>query len=68
MRYDKGDWKPQGQYLSCVDYDESTFIQIAPIGMLRHDPTHQSFMVYKPISRFKRLMLRWAFGLKYEKI
>lgn len=38
------------------------------IGTLRHDPTGQSFVVYKPISRFKRLMLRWAFGLKFEKI
>lgn len=68
MRCDKGDWKPQGQYLSCVDYDGDVFIQIAPIGVLRHDSTHQSFMVYKPISRFKRFMLKLCFGLKYEEI
>lgn len=40
----------------------------APIGYLRHEPTGYSLAVYKPISRFKRLMLRWAFGLKFEKI
>lgn len=38
------------------------------IGYLKHEPTGYSLAVYKPISRFKRLMLRWAFGLKYEKI
>lgn len=39
-----------------------------PIGYLKHDPTGYSLAVYKPISRFKRLVLRWAFGLKFEKI
>lgn len=39
-----------------------------PIGRLIHEPTRHSLAVYKPISRFKRLMLRWAFGLKFEKI
>ena len=39
-----------------------------PIGYLRHEPTGYTLAVYKPISRFKRLMLRWAFGLKFEKI
>ena len=39
-----------------------------PIGYLRHEPTGYSLAVYKPISRFKRLMLRWCFGLKFEKI
>lgn len=39
-----------------------------PIGYLRHEPTHTSITVYKPISRFKALMLRWCFGLKYEKL
>lgn len=39
-----------------------------PIGRLIHEPTHHTLAVYKPISRFKRLMLRWAFGLKFEKI
>lgn len=40
----------------------------SPIGYLKHDPTGYSLAVYKPISRFKRIMLRWAFGLKFEKI
>ncbi len=39
-----------------------------PIGQLIHEPTTTSIKVYKPISRFKRLMLRWTFGLKFEKI
>lgn len=39
-----------------------------PIGRLIHIPTHHTIAVYKPISRFKRLMLRWCFGLKFEKI
>lgn len=38
------------------------------IGKLIHEPTGVEIKVYKPISRFKRLMLRWAFGLKFEKI
>lgn len=39
-----------------------------PIGKLVHESTMSEISVYKPISRFKRLMLRWAFGLKFEKI
>lgn len=39
-----------------------------PIGQLIHEPTMSGMSVYKPISRFKRIMLRWCFGLKYEKI
>ena len=39
-----------------------------PIGQLIHEPTTTSIKVYKPISRFNRLMLRWCFGLKFEKI
>ena len=39
-----------------------------PIGQLVHEPTMSRISVHKPISRFQRLMLRWAFGLKYEKI
>lgn len=37
-----------------------------PIGQLVHEPTMIRLSVYKPISRFKRIMLRWAFELKYE--
>lgn len=39
-----------------------------PIARLEHKPTGYSLAVYKPISRFKALMLKWCFGLKYEKI
>lgn len=39
-----------------------------PIGYLRHEPTGYSLAVYNPISRFKRLMLRWCFGVKFEKV
>ena len=41
---------------------------VPTIGYLKHEPTGYSLAVYKPISRFKRLMLRWCFGLKFEKI
>lgn len=41
---------------------------MASIGRFVHEPTHVVIAVYKPISRFKRLMLRWCFGLKFEKI
>lgn len=37
------------------------------IGRLRHEPTGYAISIYKPIPRFQRLMLRWCFGLKYEK-
>ena len=40
----------------------------SPIGYLRQTPTDYTLAVYKPISRFKRLVLGWCFGLKYEKI
>lgn len=39
-----------------------------PIGQLVHEPTMSRISVYKPISRFKRLMLRLCFGLKFEPI
>ena len=39
-----------------------------PIGQFVHEPTMTTIKVYKPISRFKRIMFYWAFGLKYVKI
>ena len=39
-----------------------------PVGYLRHEPTGYSLAVYKPISRFQALLLRWCFGVKYMKI
>lgn len=41
---------------------------VPTIGYLRHEPTGYSLAVYKPISRFKRLILRLCFGLKFDKI
>lgn len=38
-----------------------------PIGHLRHESTNFTWAVFKPIPRFQRFMLRWCFGLKYEK-
>lgn len=38
------------------------------IGRLIHEPTRYSLAVYKPISRFHALMLRWCFGVKFERI
>lgn len=45
----------------CIKFPDS-------IGQLIHEPTMSGISVYKPISRFKRLMLHWCFGLKFEKI
>ena len=39
-----------------------------PIGQLIHEPTMSRISVYKPISRFKRRMLKWCFGLEYKPI
>lgn len=49
-------------------YGEAKIIAHNPIGYLKHEPTGYSLAVYKPISRFKRLMLKVCFGLKFEKI
>lgn len=38
------------------------------LGYLIHEATKSRISVYKPISRFKRIMIRWCLGLKYEKI
>lgn len=34
---------------------------------LIHKATKSRIAVYKPIGWFKRLMIDWCFGLKYEK-
>ena len=47
---------------------EARIIVPQSIGYLRHEPTGYSLAVYKPISRFHARMLRWCFGVKYEKI
>lgn len=46
---------------------EARIIVPQPVGYLRHEPTGYTLAVYKPISRFKTQMLKWCFGLKYEK-
>lgn len=38
-----------------------------PIGRLIHEPTGINIIVHKPIPRFKTFMLKWCFGLKYER-
>lgn len=37
-------------------------------GELYYPYTQTSLSVYKPICWFKRLMLKWCFGLEYKKI
>lgn len=39
-----------------------------PIGYLYADYAQKAIAVFEPIGWFKRLMLRWCFGLKYEPI
>ncbi len=48
-------------------FERARIIVPEPIGYLRHEPTKVDIHVYSPISRFKRLMLRWCFGLRYVK-
>ena len=38
------------------------------IGYLEHEPTKAQIAVYSKIGWFKRLMLKWCFGLKYVKL
>ncbi len=48
-------------------FERARIIVPVPIGYLRHEPTKVYIHVYQPIGRFKRLMLRWCFGLRYVK-
>lgn len=50
------------------EYNTIKLPEEKPIGYLLHEPTKTHIPVYKPISRFKALMIKWCFGLKYEKI
>ena len=38
------------------------------IAKLVHKSTQSIIPVYKPLNWFQRLMIRWCFGLKYERI
>lgn len=51
-----------------LEVENGTITLPVPIGYLRHEPTGYSLAVYKPISRFHALMLRWCFGVKFERI
>ena len=37
------------------------------VAMLIHEPTKTSIPVFKPMNCFQRLMIKWCFGLKYQK-
>ena len=34
--------------------------------MIEHEPTKEQIPVYSKIGWFKRLMLKWRFGMKYS--
>lgn len=40
----------------------------ASVGYLVHEPTRSRISVYKPMGWFKRKMIAWCFGLKYERL
>ncbi len=37
-----------------------------PIGWLEHKPTNSRFAIFQPIGWFKKLMIKWCFGLEYK--
>jgi hypothetical protein len=37
-----------------------------PIGWLEHEPTNSRFAIFQSIGWFKKLMLKWCFGLEYR--
>ena len=53
----------------CINFKCGIFDHVhipESIGYLRHEETNTTISVYAPISFFKRLMLKWCFGLKYK--
>lgn len=38
-----------------------------PVGFLIHEATGTNIAIYKPINWFQRVMIKWRFGLKYQK-
>lgn len=48
-------------------YDSARIAVPSVYGHLEHEPTKVRFSVYSKIGWFKRLMLRWCFGLRYVK-
>lgn len=39
-----------------------------PVAQLIHEPTHTVISVYQTMNWFQRWMIKWCFGLKYQKI
>lgn len=52
--------------LTTTDGDRLTIKVPLAIGMLHHKYTKTSIMVYEEMGWFKKLMLRWCFGLEYR--
>lgn len=46
---------------------EMEFKTFKKVGLLIHRPTHTQIVVFEPIGWFKRMMIRWCFGLEYRK-
>ncbi|NDV63894.1 hypothetical protein D0T60_01345 [Bacteroides sp. 224] len=42
--------------------------QTKVLGHLVHEATKTKIAVYKPINRFRRLMIKWCFGFRYETV
>lgn len=51
----------------CACMDSAKIAVPTVYGHLEHEPTKVRFSVYSKIGWFKRLMLRWCFGLRYVK-
>lgn len=45
---------------------EQKLASVKPIGRLEHKPTLSCIPVYYKIGWFRRLMLNWCLGLKYQ--
>lgn len=54
--------------LDVTKFGDGYYIQVPIVGHLVHKPTGYCISVYKPISRFKRMMLKWCFGIEYKKV
>ena len=59
---------PQSWVTSCSNDFVKPIELPEPIGYLYADYAQKAIAVFEPIGWFKRLMLRWCFGLKYEPI
>lgn len=48
-------------------YERNLMDDPKPIGYLEHEPTKTRICVFESINWFRRLMMRWCFGIKYIK-